>query len=314
MPELLECAAELLAYRHSGAVCDGHHVRFIDPCGLVVFSCVADAFRDTNAPLELKAFSTDLLAYISRMDAFGGFVPEDMELGQRRDRRDALVEVTKVQEGREIEGTARRLAAAMVGHIPDLQVDSEPDEMTGVSLQDRLLEPLEYIFSELLDNVFQHARTPVFDKACAWVGAQYTPTSDKIRLAIADNGCGFLYALREHPNLTEKTDAGAINLALQERISSNPALLLMGSGASTNQGVGLTIVSRIAHRANGRMWVASGSAIVEAVRRTVRSVSAPWQGSILSLELARKQLMNIRIHQIVGTLEGARGKVGLDFV
>jgi len=313
MPELLECAADLFAYRNSGAVCDGRHVRFVDPCGLVVFSCVADTFRNTGVPLKLKEFSTDLLTYISRMDAFAGFIPEGTELSQRRDRRDVLVEVTKVQGGHDTEDTARRLATAMVGHIPDLQVDEEPDEMTGMSIQDRLLEPLEYIFSELLDNVFQHARTPVFDQAYAWVSAQYAPKTDKIRLAIADNGCGFLYALREHPNLVEKTDAGAINLALQERMSSNPALLLMGSGTSTNQGVGLTIVSKIAQRANGRMWVASGSAIVEAVRKSVRWVSASWQGSILSLELERKPLMNIRIHQIVGTLEGVRGKAGLDF-
>ena len=132
-----------------------------------------------------------------------------------------------------------------------------------------------------------------------------------VRFAIVDDGCGFLSSLGEHPDLPEKSNAAAIRLALKEKVSGNPTLLMRGSEHSANQGIGLTVVSRIVSMSRGRMWIASGDAALELGRQTVPTDG--WQGSILAAELPRGRLMKIRIHQVIETLDAPAIAPKLDF-
>jgi hypothetical protein len=291
--------------------CDGHLVKFIDPCGLAVFGCIADRFRETETPMRLINFSEKELAYISRMDTFAGLVNHQAELGARHDRHDALVEVTRLESGQNSEATARRLVDCLLGGMSDLPEDETPDEMTCMNRRNSVEEPLAYMFSELLDNVFQHGRRFSFPSH-AWVCAQYYPSNDLVRFAIVDNGCGLLKSLEGHPDLAEQTDKAAIRLALRERVSCNPALILKGSDHSANQGVGLTVVSRIIEMAHGRMWVASGSAAWE-VGTAAPKYAPPWQGCIVAAEVKRKALMNVRVHKVIESLHAPKTIVNLDF-
>lgn len=311
MPGLLRCASQFIAAEPNGVVCDGHNVKFVDPCGMAVLGCIAEKFRANGASLDLIGFSEGVLSYLSRMDAFGDFIDRGVELGPRLDRGDALLEVTRIEAGEDRDNAARRLVASLLGGMSDLPENEEPDDMTGMTRRNSVEEPLEYIFTELLDNVFQHGRKYGFD-ASAWVCAQYYPKQDTVRFAIVDNGCGYLRSLGEHPDLAERTDIEAIRLALRERTSCNPALLLRGSDHSANQGVGLTVVSRIIEKANGRMWIASGDASLEVGANQVKQV-APWQGCVLAVEVSRTELMKIRVHQVIATLHGGSVRPNLDF-
>ena len=308
---LLGCAAELARLSDTGAECDGHAVRFVDPCAMAVFGSMAERYRNSGASLCLTNFSNETLSYLSRMDAFGDFISRSVELGGRHDRHDSLLEVTRIEAGERTDDAARRLVASLLGGMSDLPEDEEPDEMSGMTRRYALEEPLEYIFTELLDNTFQHGRRYGFE-ASAWVCAQYYPKKDIVRFAIVDNGCGFLRSLSEHPDLPDQSDAAAIRLALRERASCNPALLLRGGDHSANQGVGLTVVSRIIEMAGGRMWIASGDAVLDLRADKLQSVHH-WQGCILATEVSREALMGIRVYQVIRSLKQPGVRVNLDF-
>jgi len=162
IPGLLAIANQMMN-ASTELVCDGEHLRFIDPCGLAVFGCVAEHLMADNIPVHLENFSDQHLSYISRMDALSGLISKDVELGPRHDRHDALLEVTKVSTGQLTDETARRLTESLIGGMSDLPEDEEPDEMTCMTRRDALEEPLAYIFTELLDNVFQHGGKHGFD-------------------------------------------------------------------------------------------------------------------------------------------------------
>ncbi len=309
LPGLLTIANQMMN-ASSELVCDGEHLKFIDPCGLAVFGCVTEHLMANNIPVHLENFSDQHLSYISRMDALSDLISRHAELGPRHDRHDALLEVTKVSVGQPTDETARRLTESLIGGMSDLPEDEEPDEMTCMTRRDTLEEPLAYIFTELLDNVFQHGGKHGFDPS-AWVCAQYYPKNDLVRFAIVDNGCGFLASLSEHPDLPEQTDADAIQLALKEKVSGNLTLLMRGADHSANQGIGLTIVSRIVQRSGGQMWLASGNASLKPDGH-VDSTDG-WQGCILTAELPREALMKIRIHQVIQGLSAPATSPKLDF-
>lgn len=132
-----------------------------------------------------------------------------------------------------------------------------------------------------------------------------------MRFAIVDNGCGFLAALSEHPDLPEQTDAAAIRLALKEKVSGNLTLLMKGSDHSANQGIGLTVVNRIVQMCGGKMWIASGDVSLNSGGHA--DSTDGWQGCILTAELPRERLMKIRIHQVIGTLSTPATSPKLDF-
>jgi hypothetical protein len=88
--------------------------------------------------------------------------------------------------------------------------------------------------------------------------------------------------------------------------------MLKGSDHSANQGVGLTVVSRIIEMAHGRMWIASGSAAWEIGTVATQSVS-PWQGCIVAAEIKRKALMSVRVHKVIESLHTPKTIVNLDF-
>jgi hypothetical protein len=71
-----------------------------------------------------------------------------------------------------------------------------------------------------------------------------------------DTGCGFLNTLRGHQDLREETHFAAIVTALKPLVSCNRDLGIRRD--STNEGVGLTTVCRIAERAHGRTLIVSG--------------------------------------------------------
>jgi len=309
IPGLLTVANQMMS-ASSDLVCDGEHLKFIDPCGLAVIGCITEHLMARNIPVHPENFSDQHLSYLSRMDALPGLLSKDVELGPRHDRHDALLEVTKVSAGQLTDETARRLTKSLIGGMSDLPEDEEPDEMTCMTRRDTLEEPLAYIFTELLDNVFQHGGKHGFDPS-AWVCAQYYPKNDLVRFAIVDNGCGFLASLSEHPDLPEQTDAAAIRLALKEKVSGNLNLLMRGENHSANQGIGLTIVTRIVQMSGGQMWIASGNALLNPDGH-IDSTDG-WQGCILTAELPREKLMKIRIYQVIGGLSAPAASPELDF-
>jgi anti-anti-sigma regulatory factor len=286
------------------AVVDASRLCFADPFGLALLGATFQMIQQQSRTVRVRSLSSVMSGYLARMDVFQGVELEDCAPRQsiRHNRGDALVELTRLDSQRGVDDSAFRLAQALVGHIPGVDPNEPPDEMSGYTAFERLIEPIQYTLNELLENAMTHARSHGFANASVWIASQYYPKNGMIRLGVVDNGCGFLASLRGHPELRREHHLDAILTALKPRISCNRDLRL--NMDSVNQGVGLTTTCRIAEHAGGRLVIVSGDAIHDTSGRSgLLAGGAFWQGVAIALELRRDQLPAIRFRELLPHLD-----------
>jgi len=133
--------------------------------------------------------------------------------------------------------------------IPLLHLQSEPEQAKTIS----------YILTELVDNVLEHACTPVGAIICA----QYYQDSNCIRIGIADTGRGIKKAINQsHP---ASTHIDAIQLALWPGITGTTK---REGGTDINAGAGLFFVKSIANVNRDFFVIYSGSALYKMLKKT----------------------------------------------
>lgn len=286
------------------ALVDASPLQFADPFGLAMLGATFQMMQAADRAVQVCGLNPGMAGYLSRMDVFEGV--ELVDCGQppnhRHNRADNLVELTHIDSREKVDEAAYRLAHALVGRFPGVDLDEKPDEMTGYTAFDRLVEPIQYALSELLENALTHARMHGFGHASVWVASQYYPRSGMIRLGVVDNGCGILASLRGHPKLKRERHHDAILTALQPRISCNRDLRL--NMDSVNQGVGLTTTCRIAEHAGGRLIIVSGDAMHDTAGKSGDLADhAYWQGTAIALEFKRDRLPDIRYRELLPAYE-----------
>lgn len=285
-------------------------LRFADPFGLALLGSTCHMLRQRDQAVRVFGLAHLVSSYLQRMDVFKGVELVDCAPAPgnaRRDRRDALMELTRLDRPRDIDSVANQLASAMVGAMPDIDPNEPLDEMTCKNTAERIATPISYALSELLNNALSHARRHRCEHACVWVASQYYPSSGRLQLAVVDNGCGMLETLRDHSamrELTRKTDLAAILVALRPRVSCNRDLGVFND--SVNQGVGLTTVSRIAEHAQGRLIVVSGNGLHDPLGGSRRLAhSARWGGVAIALECRRDALQNVNYRELLPPIQDA---------
>jgi len=169
-----------------------------------------------------------------------------------------------------VEGLAAELATAFGDHGP------------GTT------PALAYCFGEAIDNVFQHARSPIG----AVAAAQLLPRSHGrwTQASIADRGVGVLESLRGSGAHTALgSDEEALRLAIQRNITStNP---YVGTYGRSRPGVGLYMISEVCRRTGGELLLLSGDTLLRVGRggEIVEAVP-PWPGTILTVRLSGRAL------------------------
>lgn len=299
------CGAALAA--EDGVTLEARALRFADPFGLALLGATCYMLQQRGQKVRVAGL-TEAGGYLLRMDVFEGVELVDCALprGQRHDRRDALVELTRLDQRNQIDRAANRIAEALVGRMPDIDPDEPFDEMSGDNTADRIAIPISYALTELLNNAMSHARLKGHGDACVWVASQYYRKTGRLQLAVVDNGCGMLETLRYHASLRDlprKTDLEAILAALRPRVSCNRDLGVFND--SVNQGIGLTTTARIAEHAGGRLVVVSGAGYHDPLGQSRRLAnSARWQGVAIALECQRDALLNVRYRDLMPPIEG----------
>jgi len=137
----------------------------------------------------------------------------------------------------------------------------------------------QFVFEELAANIVQHSEAPEtgFGLAIA------DPDARRIRIAFADAGVGFLASLSSNPEFTGRArdDGEAIRLALDPRVPRR------GTG---NIGMGLFLLSSLAERVRGNLWIATGSSLLarraaeDGSRSDSFTPTAGWRGAFLCLD------------------------------
>lgn len=280
---------------------DASRLDYIDPMGMATLRALFEEISQ-DKPISMNYLSGNLISYLARMDFF-----KDLDIGgvdfsrytSRRDQSKSLVEITKVTEHYQAEEIASRLANAITGKLTLSDPDAPANEFTGRNEFDSYRGPIEYSLKELLENSLTHARLDGRITASVWVCCQYYAKFGAVRMAIVDNGCGFLTTLARHPEVREPTDRNAIAAALLPRVSCNRGAMARFSGRE-NQGVGLTTTAKIASRAGGGLIVASGNAIHCTQRnRFFELESHAWQGVSIGFTCLRDELPSIRIPDLL---------------
>lgn len=301
------CGAALAA--DDDVLLDARGLRFADPFGMALLGATFYMLQARGQTVRVSGLADAVSSYLQRMDVFADVQLVDCAPahGIRRDRRDALVELTRIDKSTDIDSIANQLADALVGRMPDIDPSEPYDDITGMNTADRLTIPLSYALTELLNNALSHARRQHHDDARVWVASQYYRKDHRIQLAVVDNGCGMLATLREHVALAgyaRKTDHAAILAALHPRVSCNRDLGVFKD--SVNQGVGLTTTARIAARAAGRLVVVSGAGIHDPLGRSGRMApGVRWSGVAIALECRREALKEVRFQELLPPVEDA---------
>src|ERR1043166_7553444 len=168
---------------------------------------------------------------------------------------------------------------------PDAAEMDDPEE-SG------LFDLLQFSVSELAGNTIQHAKAPGF------ATAQYMPRTDLVRVAIADYGIGVLRSFSENGSplwKPELTDAGAIALAVQVKVSSK-SHLKSAWGESINAGVGLTLLKEFSALSGGQFFMASGNGVCfqpagdKPLKQKI--LQSSFQGTVCALSFSRAKIRN----------------------
>lgn len=283
---------------------DAQRLKFVDPLGMTMLGATFYSAHEWGASVRVCGLPAEIGGYLRRMDVFEGVELIDCadQPGRRHNRADALLELTRLERTANSDAVAYQIANALVGNFPDVDPDEPPDEMTGYTRFERLVEPLQYALTELLENALTHARRGGYPNANVWVASQYYPSNDLVRLGVVDNGCGFLGSLHGHPELRRETHLDAILTGLRPRVSCNRELGIRND--SVNQGVGLTTTSRIADRAGGSLMIMSGDGLHRSIGPSGKmGPEQYWQGVGIALECCRSSLNEVRFRELLPRLE-----------
>ena len=277
---------------------DVRETGFVDPLGMTLLGESLLQLADYGQRVRVIGLDQQTGVYLHRMDVFrhvelvGSYSPPR----RRRDRRDALSELKRIDSQEEAEEIARRLADALIGS-PTVRPAKTQDTMNTPEFEHQK-SLIQYVLSELLNNALTHAQRHGFKgKARVWTAAQYYPSSDKVRLAVADTGCGLLATLKGHPQLESDTHFAAISAALQPRVSCNRSLGVRED--TVNEGIGLTTVHRLVDRGAGDMLVMTGNAYQRQGGGGFLPSDAKWQGVGIAVEMRRESLRGLRIAELL---------------
>lgn len=145
-----------------------------------------------------------------------------------------------------------------------------------------LYDAVWYLLTEMANNVQQHSR------GMGFVAAQTTQSDGFVRIAIADGGCGIPASLAEagFQWARDLPDEDIIEQALVARVSSK--------GQPSNEGVGLTLSSRIVDLMGGHMLIASGAGTLirsnhGIVKKARFAAGARYPGTVVALSFRRSE-------------------------
>lgn len=301
-PDALISFCSSIMKSEGNVVLDASEFKFIDPLGLATLRATLEGVPE-GSEFNVRYMTASMISYLVRMEFFVGLNVEGIDVESGRNlmgEPDNCVELLGVTNADQSEEVASRLVHAMTGIKAD---PSKADEMEPYR------RPLEYALKELLENALSHAKRDGNFGSSVWVACQHFAAKGTVRLAIVDNGCGFLATLKDHAMLTERTHGAAIQIALVERVSCNRGPFVAYETDSQNQGVGLTTTAKIAEAAAGFLVIASGDSWLRTdcgAKGTLADCG--WKGVAIAFECSRELLPKIDIGALLPKVEGTLDK------
>lgn len=281
---------------------DFQDVRFYMPGALVALLAAIHRWGLAKREVEfINCETAPAFRYLQRMDFLekcGLRLPEAFTRHQEQGR---FVTLRRIDQG-----TARNvgpLCQEIAACIFPKQAEMSDPARTGPH------DILEYVASELINNIIQHARGP------GYVAVQRFPQKGLVALGIADCGIGIRRSFED--NQPAFWDPGmshldAVRTALQPRASSKAHLSGGWGTGRQNEGVGLSMLKEIAAGAEGVFTLASGNGYYQENKLLALPVPIEtdllehFPGTLCSVVLTKQKLGN---HQQI--LLEAKRRLGL---
>lgn len=285
---LLHFLSELGKAEQEGEIeLDFTELRRVTPAGLAGLGSTIERWKKRGHSVRFRGIAEcAITGYLQRMDLFricGVDLPEDF---RRHDASGRFVPLRRVDYP--VEKMGHEMAACLAPGGEDWD-----HPMSG------LYEMAWYVLTEAGNNIRQHSGGTGF------ASAQVNRQEGLVRLALADNGMGILGSFRTAglPWSAGMSDAEAIQKALESRVSCKPN--------DPNEGVGLTLVSRLAQLTKGWLLIVSGSGVLQiSADAIVKASSLPnggaFIGTLITLTLAQDSAKDFS-----GLLHEAKIQAGL---
>ena len=194
--------------------------------------------RNKDASIICERFTATSKHYFERMGLFS-FLQLDSEIKMtKHESAGRFIPLTQIKD-------SGGLAKFIEDMIPLLHLD------------EKKVQPIKYIVSELVRNVLEHSSS----KNGAIVAAQYYPVSNTIRIGIVDAGVGISKTIRRSHNAP--TDLDAIQLALTPGITGTTS---KEGGTDYNAGAGLFFTKSIAKINRDFFVLYSGNTLYKLLR------------------------------------------------
>ena len=275
-------------------ICDASHLVVAEPMALCALVAQLSRLHRTGRDVQVIGLSRQFKAQLEKLD----FLSRSLHLAKTEGDSGYqgtlhVYHVRNESEGNEI---GNEIARSMASLIPSW--NPATSALVPPERNNAIVFPLAYIFTELIDNGMRHGRGRGYHDASVWLSAQYHPPMGLIRLAVADDGCGFLATFQGRQDLQLKSHAEAIRAAFRPFTSSKRDVGLFAD--AQHQGLGLTICRDLARRSDGSVTVVTGNAwMTNPEFHGEQSRSAPfWQGSVLSVELRLPALNLVNFFEI----------------
>jgi len=290
---------QICAQLHDAAdpvVCDASRLIVAEPMALCALVATLARMQRLGRNVQVVGLSPQFKRQLEELDILGRSL-HVAETERNRGYQGTLhaYRVKSERDGNEI---ANKIANAIASLIPS----SHPavSALEPAQRYKAIVFPLAYIFTELIDNALRHGRGRGYDQASVWLSAQYHPPRGLIRLAVADDGCGFLKTFQSRDDLRLQSHADAIRAGFRPFTSSKRDVGLFAD--TQHQGLGLTICRDLAVRSEGSVAVVTGNSwITNPEIEGEMSKSAPfWQGAVLSVELRLPALNAANFFEITG--------------
>lgn len=210
-------------------------------------------------------------------------------------KRMGLFDLLKINSGIEItehEPAGRFIPLKQITNSENL-TEFITEVIPLLHLEPNQVEPIRYILSELMRNVFEHAESPVGAILCA----QYYKNSNTIRIGIVDRGVGIKKTISA--SYPARNDIEAIKLALTPGITGTTRRI---GGTDYNAGAGLFFIKSIATVNKDFFVIYSGKAMYKLLKadnkKQIRLHSDPskdkhsegkdfpnWQGTVVGVDI-----------------------------
>ena len=253
----------------------------VHPVVLCMITALGLFIREKSAQLSFEKMEAKSRHYFERMGLFEILgIDSEMKIISH-EHSGKFIPLRKIKNSEELDNFIKDI-------VPLLHLKTEQ------------AEPIKYIISELVRNVFEHASSTHGAIVCA----QYYEKSNTIRLGVVDNGVGIRYTLEKfyHP----KNDLESIILSLTPGITGTTIRI---GGTETNAGAGLFFIKSLAKISRDFFMIYSGRAMYKLLKnpksKQIKLISDPskdhysydenlpfWRGTVVAIDLCLNNTIN----------------------